>query len=70
MADWIYVWYHCTACGSEQKVQMRDLDFDARPFNQDALDMNIRTERGLRCQTPSCSGQMTKAGRMEPFFTE
>lgn len=31
---------------------MRDLDCDARPFNQDALDMNIKTERGLRCQTP------------------
>ncbi|MBF0583625.1 MAG: hypothetical protein HQL80_05235 [Magnetococcales bacterium] len=68
MADWINVWYHCSKCGSEKKVQMRELDFDARPFDHDALDMNIRTERNLRCKKKSCHGKMIKSGRFEPFI--
>lgn len=57
--------YRCELCGGQRVVVMEALDFDASPFDHDALDRNLRTERELTCPNEPCPGKLHKVGPVQ-----
>ena len=63
MADWQDWRYKCEKCGHTQTKSLKEVDWDAHPFNESAADMNRSIEANMKCPECGSNGPFDKQGR-------
>ena len=65
MGNWEDWWFVCKKCGERHRTGLKELDWDAVPFNHSAQDQNRNIEKGWTCDVCG-SMEFQKDGRALP----